>query len=412
MSRLKLFKSEAGDWTEVSLENSTFATTFVCSNCSRLLKTELSHLEPDTAYSVYAVEPVSNLASDVSRFRTAPTQMRKIVFGISGSFGKRNPIWASLNNASLERLDFFVLGGDSIFAPFGAGAANYSASWDSALSSPMFRNLASSTSFIATQADGEVGDVAWASASSNPFFVAQASVGMQAFEDSIPIRSADPPRASGVSDYFRSFSFGPTLDVFVLDTRTERNLTQLVSDDQLFWLKASLTNSTARFKLVVSGVPFTDTSAVGAIFPYGSWSWYAAQRNAILDHIVATEIPGVIFASATARFGGYARVNATNPNTRWGVQSTLMSLCYIIQTPLNFSSDVTEILAGPAGTAVHSATVLNPSTAFATQFVSSVLDTWTYTRVELDPVTDEAKILFIDDTGQAVGSIERKFVRR
>jgi hypothetical protein len=320
---LRIYRNNTGEW-ELFSTISGLSSTPACSGCVSYSKTEIKDLEADTPYSIYAVDVPTNVRSYVTRFRTAPVASRKLVFGLSGSFGKTNPKWGMLKNATGEKLDFFVLGGNTIYAPIGAGAANYSATWTNVLASENLRTMTASTSIIATYADGEAGDIAWATAGSNPFFPAQLAAANEQFERAIPLKQSNETRPAGVSNHFRALSFGPTADLFVLDTRMERNTSQLMSNDQIQWIKNRLSASEARFKLVVTGVPFTDTTSLGVVFPFASWQWYSSQRNEVLNHIVDNRIAGVIFLSSTARFGGYSLVNSSNTNTAWGVQSTPM----------------------------------------------------------------------------------------
>lgn len=389
---IKLFKAEGNTrWVEVSTF-SNLRTLPACSGCSAYFKNDLRALAEDSAYSVYAFDEQTQARSSVTRFRTLPTQSRKITFGISGSFGKRNPLWSSLKNASAEGLDFFLLGGDTIYAQAAASAKNYSDAWVSAFSKQSLRNLSASTSFYSTWADGEAGDINWATASQNPGFTSQLQSAIQQFEINVPAQLSRSE--AGATRLWRRFSLGAAADLIILDTRTERNSSHIVSVQQMEWLKKSLLDSSAKFKLVLSGVPFTDITSLGVVFPFGSWTWFSSQRNEVLNHILDNKIPGVMFLSSSARFGGYSRVNTSNPDTTWGVQN------------------VTEVLAGPVGTVVHPSTILNPQTAFATNFLSPIVDTWTYTKVTLDPVSDEARIQFIDDTGQPVADVTHQFIRR
>ena len=90
-----------------------------------------------------------------------------------------------------------------------------------------------------------------------------ASRARQAFFEYTPLM----PQASGERRIYRKFSRGPLLDLFVLDLRTYRgpnsanNQLQLDSQstilgpEQLAWLKNSLRNSTAVWKVICSDMP-------------------------------------------------------------------------------------------------------------------------------------------------------------
>jgi alkaline phosphatase D len=101
-----------------------------------------------------------------------------------------------------------------------------------------------------------------------------ASRARQAFLDYTPIR--DNPSEKG--RIYRSFSFGPLLDVFMLDQRTYRgknnanNQTTLSAESafmgqqQVDWLKQSLLKSQATWKLIASDMPLSTVVKDGKNF--------------------------------------------------------------------------------------------------------------------------------------------------
>jgi phosphodiesterase/alkaline phosphatase D-like protein len=164
-----------------------------------------------------------------------------------------------------------------------------------------------------------------------------------------------------------------------------------MSQTQMDWLKAGLSNAnTAKFKIVVSAVPFTNAAAL-QLPPQDSWTSFASQRKELMDHITLNTIRGVLFISGDFQFGSvsYAEPVPSNPDfqkarLQWGNWNT------------------TEIAAGPSGTRINPYMVFNSRLAFATRQFPVIIDTWTYTRVQLEPVTGQVFVQFVDDLGNVI----------
>lgn len=84
------------------------------------------------------------------------------------------------------------------------------------------------------------------------------------------------------------------VDIFVLDVRSERTATQIMSDEQMTALKAFLMNSTKKYKFIATSVPIAPEFLPGLT---DTWSGYAAERNSILDFIAEKGITDVVFLS-------------------------------------------------------------------------------------------------------------------
>jgi len=102
-------------------------------------------------------------------------------------------------------------------------------------------------------------------------------------------------------------------DFFLLDARSQRDsalapntLTKSMLDGdhlgaqgQLTWLENGLKESTARWKFVISPVPFNETSK-----PTDSWAAFPAERRALIDFIQKNNITGIIIISGDLHMGG------------------------------------------------------------------------------------------------------------
>ena len=121
-----------------------------------------------------------------------------------------------------------------------------------------------------------------------PAGVHMAPIGRRAFLDYTPVASA--PRL------YRSFRWGRNLEIFVLDTRSYRDLNSAVDDPQhpktmlgraqLEWLKNSLRRSNATWKVIVSSVPMSIPTGFPAANGRDGWANFDQNtgfENELLD---------------------------------------------------------------------------------------------------------------------------------
>ncbi len=113
----------------------------------------------------------------------------------------------------------------------------------------------------------------------------------QAYFEWLPIR----PKQANNYEIFRKFSYGPMLDLFMVDTRlhgrdeqgvniTDPNRT-LLGNDQYQWLTDELSASTAQWKVLGNQVIFAPVTVFGVPINDDAWDGYPAERNAVLDHL-------------------------------------------------------------------------------------------------------------------------------
>ncbi|MFO0003851.1 MAG: alkaline phosphatase D family protein, partial [bacterium] len=100
------------------------------------------------------------------------------------------------------------------------------------------------------------------------------------------------------------------LDLFALDCRGERRDGNYISPEQMAWLKAELSASTARFKVILNSVPITDLSAIfGTTQAMDRWQGYPAQREEILAHIRDDAVEGVLWITGDVHYAQIGRVD-------------------------------------------------------------------------------------------------------
>ncbi len=359
---LRVVRGTASDWVD-PVEFVDLPVT------DGIVQLELRDLEPDTTYALVWV------TSDGRRSRSARTRTalaagasRTLRFGATSCLGGNEP-WPMLSRASEDRLDFFALLGDTIYADDGWNGLNWEADWRSAMSQAGMVNLCCSTSLVATWDDHEVdNNWSWSDLGDAPYEA------LEAFRRAIPMREG--PGGLGL---WRKLSWGQAADVFVLDCRGERLDGSYVSPEQLDWLIEGLQTSTAAFKIVLNSVPITNMSDVyGPIEADDRWDGYPAQRSAVLGAIVAAEVTGVLWLAG---------------DFHWGAIAT-------IGQPGSPYDHLWEVFCGPGGSFINPlAWLIRPDDHYV-----AVIREWNYTRFTLHPDTLEVDVEFVNNAGRVFES--------
>jgi len=326
---------------------------------------ELKDLEADTTYSIVARQVDGDARSSVTRFRTAPPQggSRVVRFGATSCMGGNFP-WESLSRAGEEQLDCFLLLGDTIYNDWWSGTLDEK--WAFALEQQGMRDLSASTSFIATWDDHEVRNN-WNPSTQSVL----AKDACKAFKRGIPQREGQ-----GEYEIWRSLRWGNAVEFFVLDCRGERSDNQYLSDDQMEWFETALTDSPARFKVVLNSVPITDLSSFGSIgetMATDRWQGYPESRDRILQHIADSGIEGVLWVSGDFHVGAVSKVDASG----------------------GIAEDSWEVLTGPGGSPIDDLYSLVPET----DRMPAVVTTHNYVLFRCNPDNGQVIVRFIADDG-------------
>lgn len=362
------------------------------SNTDRTASFWVDSLTPNTEY-VATVTGMLGEAGSSARFRTAGDPTRKVTFGVTSCLGPDDRPWTSLTHASKANLDFFVLGGDTVYADGSRLAAEFRATWSDALKVQGIVDLFSSTSIVAAWDDHETNDD-W-DLENTPSGVALAA--RRAYKEGLPAfygrsssaAAAEVAYAYDSSDLFRKVSYG-AVDLFVLDTRSARNHSEMeyVSRAQLDWIKAEVKASQAPFKFIVNTVPVTNTDDLFLGIEEGNqWTFtsFKAQREELLASV--TDVAGVLFLSGDFHFGGLFHVG----------KSKALDPYY----------NIFEVLSGPGGSEINpiikfrNGPLLRVFDVFNRQF-TKILATWTYTKFTADPLKKTVDVEFIGDEGKVV----------
>jgi alkaline phosphatase D len=318
--------------------------------------------------------------SAIGRIRTAIADdaMTPLTFaGACCTSHRHRPFPVLIDAGSRTDLDFFIHAGDHIYADLTGVAttlpeyrAKYGLNWPSGGLSSLHR----STGMYCTWDDHEVANN-W-----NPETISMArlAAARQAYFEHHTIRTS----AAAPNRIWRSFQWGRTAEIFILDCRGERlpstrsldpaNPSQYISRAQMDWLKSGLADSGAVFKFIVNSVPIANRGATS-----DNWNGYASQRREILRHIVNNNIRGVVWLSGDVHFGAVTRIEPTGD-----------------------FRDMYEVIMGPAGADKASPV----SASIGAQWQVIVDGIHNYTVLRANPTTRTVSAEFIDATGRRIAN--------
>ena len=328
-------------------------------------------LRAGAAYRYAFFEGERAARSKIGRFRTPGDGADVVTFGAiscTDSGRAADPIARAAEHAGL---DAFLFLGDNAYCDGAKTAADYREKYREHFGRPAHVELRASTGMYMTWDDHEVAND-W-----NPETVAapQLAAAFQTFFDHAPyLRQAQPNRI------WRSARWGTTVEVFVLDCRSERKPStrndadaQYISPEQLAWLLQGLAASPCRFKLVMNSVPITNMPNVWDLYKVDRWEAYAAQRTKVLQSIDDQQIKGVLWLSGDFHLAFISTVSTSGAGM-----------------------NQREVLCGPGG---QNPNVLLSSLT-GSQF-SFKTGTNNYTTLRFDPAGGEVRVTYIDGAGSA-----------
>jgi len=329
----------------------------------------LDGLAADTAYALAAYVDDTRRSS-VGRLRTAAVAARIVRFGATSCLGDEQPEQAPLASVAADQLDFFCFLGDFVYADGSRTLEGYRAFYDAQLARPNVRAALDSTSIAATWDDHEVTnnwsweqvDQAWYDAA------------LGAFRETLP-QGAGP-----TGGLWRKLSWGETLDVFVLDCRSERRDGRYISAEQMAWLQEGLAASGARFKFILNSVPITNLQPMfGPAEIDDRWDGYPDDRSAILDFIAEQGVTGVVWICGDVHFGAVTHVDP----------------------PGGVAAEAWEVFVGPSGSLPM---YLVDAYPLDEQFVW-LTSAWNWARFTCDPGTGEVTVEHVGSDGSVLHQV-------
>lgn len=270
----------------------------------------------------------------------------------------------------------FLMLGDTTYNDGASTLAEYRAKWNESLSSPGWLATRRSTSVLATWDDHEVDN------DYDPEGL-DLAIPTQTLFEHLPLRR-DPVAPNRV---WKSMRWGRTVEIFILDCRTERRPStrgttdEYLSRAQMDWLKAGLTASPCMFKLIANSVPISDFPGVFD-FPTARrdrWEAYPVQREEILRFIDDNAISGVLWVSGDFHFASIGKVG---PSGQVGEGQT-------------------EVLAGPGAQIGNIAGLGLPREQFPWTSTTN-----NYTTFELLPADRRIRVYWHDGDGSVIHTAE------
>ena len=325
---------------------------------------------PEDSWYCFVFEDSVGARSSVGRFRTAPESgLPVVVFGGISCTSQNYQPFPALSRGSEEQVDFVFLCGDQVYTDYETTLPGKRSLWASNLGSKGFQDLLGSTAIVATWDDHEV-ENDWGS---DPTSASVIEAGKAAFFEHTPTR------VESGGPLYRSLRWADTLEIFVLDGRSERNASTgtYLSAEQAAWFVEAVTTSTAHFKLVLNSVPIANFTALFAQVAIDDrWDGFPEARSEILNALEGVE--NLFFISGDFHMG---------------------MVCHV--EPEGFAWDFYDVLVGPGGQFPNpAAELMAPNPQFPMGVSAS-----NFTRLVANPHRNTLSIEYIGETGEVLASI-------
>ncbi len=328
--RLKVWRPGATPDTVILVKDQDVAP-----NADGYLKVTLDDLCPGTwyRYAYFDGDPDNPTArSTIGEFRTAfaDDTLEPLTVAITSCTYTGGP-WPALQAMYDEYYDAVLHLGDQIYNDdvYAAGGTleQYRQNWITQLSHPDYKTYYARAGLYVTWDDHEVTDNGdFDRRTADPVEVAKRDNALDSFFELMPVAMS---RQS--FRLWRSFRWGKTAEIIVLDCRYERKPSQgiYISPEQMAFLKDRLLNSPAQFKIVMNSVPITNMPFIWDIAANDRWEGFPNQRNEVRDFINDNDIGNVWWISgdfhvcfvstlesgAGDRFGQQYEITTTTGNT-------------------------------------------------------------------------------------------------
>lgn len=203
--------------------------------------------------------------------------------------------WPSMMLVADEYYDMFLHLGDMAYNDGATSLAEFRASWGEYMAAPGYRRAFSRAGLYATWDDHEIDD------NSNfdretmvPEQLQKRQNAMDAYFETLPIDAEGPNYR-----LWRSFRWGLTAEIIVLDCRYERRPSQgrYMSEQQMQWLQQRLLESPCHFKVIMNSVPITNMPLAFDVAASDRWEGFPDTRGELLGFINANDIDNVWFVS-------------------------------------------------------------------------------------------------------------------
>ncbi|MEL6342477.1 MAG: alkaline phosphatase D family protein [Myxococcota bacterium] len=264
-------------------------------------------LEPGRWYRYCFIEArggVHQARSLIGRVRTAPAEdsLLPVTIALSACAGRTNAPWPALQATATQDYDLMLFLGDMAYNDPCRTLDEYRESWTWHLSGDGYRRALQRAGMYAIWDDHEVADN-W-----NPetFPRDRLEAAVRAHREALPLD--DGP-------LWRSYRWGRTAEIFLLDCRSERRPAQgkYMSDAQFAWLRRGLIDSPCQFRLIANSVPITNMPGLWDIADDDRWEGYPQQRLQLLDMLRQEGLEDVLFLAGDFHCNLVTRVEPGQP---------------------------------------------------------------------------------------------------
>ncbi len=377
--RLRMWETPTEAADEVAL-----AVDALVSGTDGYFKVEVVDLTPGTAYHYGWFDDDLTVRSVIGTFTTGAgvDDLRPLVMVATSCTKWTKAPYESLAVAGGFDFDLFCHLGDMSYNDEAVTLEEYRAKWRQTLQDPGYVAVLPKAPFYGTLDDHEIAN----NFDESPPEPERFEAALDAWFEALPIPRHDGDRI------WDSYRYGGTVEIFVLDCRTEKQIETRQTDDPIFiskaqmeWLKQALTDSPCHFKVVLTSLPITELPADWPN-PQERWQGYGKQRDELLDHIVDGDITNVWFLGGDIHVGLVSRIEREGPrNFMW------------------------EILPGPGAPAllnpVPGLVDLDPSLEEQLMPPDMILygsSEYAATLMTFDPAADTVHVKFVHTDGETV----------
>lgn len=291
------------------------------------MKLKVEDLAPGTHYRytfAHFEEDKPVKRSFIGNFRTAIHSECMETITIPGTHGTNfKHDYTALRVSKSFNADFFVQLGDFAYNDGCDSTEDFRNNWFKTLATTEYSEILPDMGQYLVWDDHEVED----NADYEPSLkrdLDKVHRGLNAWFESLPVEKRDDAQNNwGNPTYYRSFKWGKTLEIFMIDCRAERVPDSrsgsdpiYISKKQMEWFKNGLLESTSHFKVVANSVPIAHYGGLWDFALNDRWEGYKAQRTEILNFIVNNNIKNVVWLSGDFHTGSVAPVD--DPNSAWG----------------------------------------------------------------------------------------------
>lgn len=252
----------------------------------------------------------------IGRVRTAIADdaLEPLVIAMSACNGDANGdyTWPALDVMADEYYDVFVHLGDMAYNDGLFSLPEYRENWRRYLGADGFKRAFGAAGLYATWDDHGIDDNSgFDPRSMTPEDLERRSNALTSYFEALPIDGGPP-------DFrlWRSFRWGLTAEIIVLDCRYERRASQgiYISQAQMDFVKQRLAESPCHFKVVMNSVPITNMPLLWDLAAFDRWEGFPEQRDELLQFIDANDIGNVWFLSGDFHVCFVSRIEPDGQN--------------------------------------------------------------------------------------------------